>query len=388
MKILLLTSRFPYPIEKGDKLRIYHQIRLLSRDHRIILFCLSDLPVPDPDYQQIARYCEQIYLFRLRKPGIYMALLKALFQQIPFQTAYFFRPFLKRKLHKIIQKEQPELIYCQLIRMAPYTKGLHGTKTLDYMDAFSAGMLRRAKEENGLKKWLFHQEALRVSTYERKIYPEFDHHTIISLPDRTCLSLDKAQHITVVPNGVDTEFFSPQQNAIPKYEIFFVGNMQYFPNITAVKYLVRRIMPLIWKQYPTLKVMLAGAQPDPEVLELKHDGKVYVTGWLDDIRDAYHNGQIFVAPLFTGSGQQNKILEAMSMQRAVITTSMVNEAIKASAGSEVLLAERPEAFADHISHLLENPGNLKSLGKKAREFVRQHYSWESSVRKLEALFMT
>jgi len=317
-----------------------------------------------------------------------MALIKALFQRIPFQTAYFYRPFLKRKLNQIINMEQPELIYCQLIRMAPYVKGIDGKKALDYMDAFSTGMFRRAKEENGFKKWIFHQEALRVSAYERKIYPEFDHHTIISLADRTRLTLDKSQDISVVPNGVDTEFFSPDPNAIPGYEIFFVGNMQYFPNITAVKYLVRRIMPLIWKRYPTLKVMLAGAQPDPEVLKLKHDGKVYVTGWLDDIRDAYQNGQIFVAPLFTGSGQQNKILEAMSMERTVITTPMVNEAIGASAGSEVLLAEQPDAFADHIRLLLENPSKLNSLGTQARKFVRQHYSWESSVRKLETLFNT
>ncbi len=387
MKLLLITSRFPYPLEKGDKLRVYHQLRILSEKHDIVLVALSDHPVQDVHYREIEQYCQRIYLFRLHTPGIIWAICKALFQFVPFQVAYFFRSSIQKRIFHIIQEEKPDHIYCQLIRMAKYLTQHSPPKTLDYMDAFSTGMLRRANLEKGLKRWFFLIEAARVKRYEKKIYPFFDHHVIISQTDGKELQSSEIPSLTIIPNGVDTQFFRAEDPQVKElHEVFFVGNMQYFPNIQAVLYLVERIMPIVWKERPHIKVLIAGANPEPEVVALNRMENVQVTGWMDDIRAAYQSGAIFVAPLFSGSGQQNKILEAMAMEKLVITTSLVNEGIKAKPEYHLHIANDPASFASCILQVLSDRQTISEMGNNARKFVVDTYTWDRAVGKLEALF--
>ena len=144
-------------------------------------------------------------------------------------------------------------------------------------------------------------------------------------------------------------------------------------------------MPILWKSRPEISLCLAGARPHPSVQALEEDSRIRVTGWVDDIRKAYQSGKIFVAPLFTGSGQQNKILEAMAMGQCCVTTSLVNNAIHAKADSEILIADEIPIFAHHILRLLQHPEQIKRIGTAARSFVESQYSWESSVAQLEIL---
>jgi len=388
MKLLLLTSRFPYPLEKGDKLRIYHQLSILARKHEIVLFALSDQEVSDSDYAQVAQWCKRIYLFRLQKWRIAFRLLGAFLSRQPFQVSYFYSQTLHNRLIRIFEEEQPDHIYCQLIRMAKYAETLSTPATIDYMDAFSLGLRRRAQMEKGVKRWLISREAKRVGQYEKQVFNRFVHHTIIAKGDRDALCDTKAiREIHVVPNGVDTTFFQPGSDNHADYEILFVGNMQYFPNVSAAKFIVDEVMPLVWEKRNQVRVLIAGAEPHPDVVALGQYPQVKVSGWLPDIREAYKQGYLFVAPLQVGSGQQNKILEAMAMQLAVITTPLVNQAIGASHEKELLLATYAYEFANAIDNLLDNPQQVQTMGSYARRFVKDHYSWEASTQLLEDIWM-
>lgn len=384
MKILVLTSRFPYPIEKGDKLRAYHQIRVLAARHQIVLIALAEHPPTAESLEALAAFCEEIHVLPLSRWQAWGRLLKGFFRGWPLQCGYFYTDRLRKKIHRLVRAHQPDHVYCQLIRMAPYATALDLPRTLDYMDAFSIGMQRRADHMRMPFKWVFQREARFARAFERKMFDHFDHHSIISEQDRSYLDLPHPENVRVIPNGVDTQFFSPDGSS-GTFEVVFVGNMSYFPNVVAARFLVRKIMPRIWARRPQARVLLAGANPTMEVRTMASP-QVVVSGWLDDVRDAYRQAQVFVAPLFSGSGQQNKILEAMAMALPVVTTPMVNRAIGATAGQSVLLAESGEHFAHLILDLLRKAQLRTLLGTNARAFVEAHFSWEAAVAPLESLF--
>ena len=382
MKLLILTSRFPYPLEKGDKLRAYFQIRELAKHHEIVLFSLSDTKCTEDSVKALRPYCKQIHLFPLKRISILWHLFRALFSKTPFQVAYFHRRSLQKKLHAIIEQEAPDLVYCQLIRMAPYCKDLDLPKVLDYMDAFSIGLERRSQKEKGILKMLVKWETQRVQHFEKEVQAYFDRQSIISEGDKKHLPVASPSQIHVIPNGIDAQFFQAQSSAEPEFDLVFVGNLSYFPNVEACGYLVKELLPLLPR---TIRLLLAGANA-PQKVRAYDDGKhLRVSSWLPDIREGYENGHIFVAPLFTGSGQQNKILEAMALELPVITTTLVNQAIGAEDGKELLLADTPAEFVSHIQQLMGDAKRRVSLGQAARSFVVEKYSWEKSGERMEAM---
>ena len=375
MKLLILTSRFPYPLEKGDKLRAYYQIRELSQHYDIILFSLSDKKVAPQALEALQPYCYQIHLHRLHTPSISWHLFTALFSSLPFQVAYFFRKRILKRLEQVIEEESPELVFCQLIRMARYCYTLSIPATLDYMDAFSLGLRRRASKERGAKKWLIQWEGRRVEQFEKEVQGYFAYQSIISESDRQNLNLPQPEQVLVLPNGIDTNFFYPPSPSSPTYDCVFIGNLGYFPNREACEFLVHEIMPLLDK---SVRLLIAGADADRHIKSLGNLPGVTVQGWVPDIRTAYSQGKLFVAPLFSGSGQQNKILEAMAMALPVLTTPLVNQAIGAQEGREILLANTAQDFAHQITQILTHPLEGNQLGGKGRSFVQKTYSWEKS----------
>ena len=384
-KLVVLTSRFPYPLEKGDKLRVYYQIKALSQKYDITLITLSEHPVRLADIQHLQGFCRQIHRFRLRSYQIFFNLVRGFFSGLPLQVSYFYSPSINRKIQQLVRDLNPDHIYCQLIRMAPYAQGLSAAKTIDYMDAFSVGMQRRALQSKGIAKYLFNVEAKRLQAYEAHIFQAFQHHTVISHQDRALLQIPEKERIHVIPNGVDTDFFKPDTSITKTYHLAFVGNMGYHPNIEAAKFLVKSVLPLVQETFPNLKVLIAGARPSPEVKRLEND-QVRVSGWVKDIREAYQVAQLFVGPIFLGSGQQNKILEAMAMGLPCITSPQVNNAIAAPVNTAILVAASAETFAQQIIELLQAPERQIEIGGAARAFVQQHFSWQHSTELLSRLF--
>jgi sugar transferase (PEP-CTERM/EpsH1 system associated) len=379
----MLLSRFPYPLEKGDKLRAYYQIQELSKNHEIILCALTDQKVQKEWVAELEKYCHSLHVFSLKKVLMYWNTAKQVFTSKPYQTGYFYQAWVRRKVQEIIEKEQPDHIYCQLIRTTEYVKNLHSiSKTLDYMDALSKGMFRRAEMATGLKKRLIFEEGKRLAEYEHRIFDYFNHHTIISEQDRAFISHPQKEEITIIENGIADAFTNYNGSVKKDVEIVFTGNMNYPPNIACCEYLIFEILPLLKKRMPEVRVLLSGANPHQRVKTLANDEAVTVTGWVEDIRDSYARAHLFVAPLFIGTGLQNKLLEAMAMGIPAITTPLANNALQAEHASSVMIASNAEQFADQIFQLLEDEVFYGQIAKKARQFVAEKYSWEGSVKKL------
>jgi polysaccharide biosynthesis protein PslH len=386
VKLLVLTSRFPYPLEKGDKLRIFHQIRELSQRHEIILCALSEEVIQDLDYQQVKSFCSQIHIFHLSKSTIFFNILGGILRGLPFSVSYFFNKKIQKQILDIAKKENPDHIYCQLVRTSEYFKRTPYPKTLDYMDAFSVGMRRRSHDESWFLRPFYALESKLLKKYETNIFPYYDNLTIISQQDKLLMAKSNEIDITIVPNGIDYQHFTPkyEQNAPPQYDIAFVGNLGYYPNIQAAKYLVYQILPLLKKQKSDVKILLAGARPSQDV-ELLANENVDIKRDLMDIREAYFAAKIFVAPIFHGSGQQNKILEAMAMGLPCITTTLVNNAILAKPDEEILTADTEGGFAEKIIHLLQDIDYQLIIKANGRQFVKSNYAWQTATQALNDL---
>lgn len=380
MKIFILLPRFPYPIEKGDKLRAYHQIRHLSKDHDIILCTLNHKRPSAADIAQLKPYCKSITTIHLSKTTLAWNLIRAFFKGIPLQVGYYYSCRAQQQINRLIEQHQPDHIYCQLLRTAEYVKTNPQPKTIDYQDVFSKGAQRRSETAPWYLIPILKLEYKRLCQYEYEVFERFDHKTIISKPDRDLIPHPRRDEIGIIANGVDHDFFKPMKKA-KTFDLVFTGNMGYPPNVNSAVFLAREILPLIHQQLPGVKLLLAGASPHPRVQALASD-HVSVTGWVDDIRTCYASARIFIAPMQIGTGLQNKLLEAMSMQLPCITSKLANNALGATPKQEILIGETPQDYAKQVIELLQNEEKANSLAKNGYRFVINNYHWESATRQL------
>ena len=386
MKILVLLSRFPYPLEKGDKLRAYHQIRYLGRNNEIYLCALTQKkPLPE-HLEMLKPHCKSIHVFRISKWSVLINLIRAFFSGKPFQVGYFYNRHVHAKIRSVARSVQPEHVYCQLLRVAEYARDLNIPKTLDYQDVFSKGVERRIKKAPFYLSPVFRSEYKRLLKYEHSAFEWFDHKTIISEPDRELIPDERRNEIRVVENGVDLDFFTPVVLS-KEYDLVFIGNMGYPPNIDAAEFLAGKILPEVHRTRPETTLTLAGANPHSRVKALQSE-KVTVTGWVDDIRESYAKARIFIAPMRIGTGLQNKLLEAMAMRIPCITTHLAHSALNAEPGREILVAGSAGEMAEQILSLLSDKQLSERIASEGRKFVRSKYSWEKATLKLLDLMQT
>lgn len=387
MKIGILLSRVPYPLEKGDKLRAFHQIKELSKKHELYVCALNVGKLHPKAIEKISPYCKELKIVQLNKIFIfYRLIINLLFTKLPMQLAYFYQKSSKTDIQNFFLHYQVEHLYCQLIRVSEYVKDLKSIpKTLDFMDALSRGMERRIAKSSIFLKPFVRLETKRLKRYEHFIFNDFGTKTIISEQDQKLIVHANNQQLNIIRNGVDLNFFKPKESE-KKYDILFTGNMSYPPNVDGVCYLVEKIMPLVWETNPDLNVAIVGANPSPKVQRLSSK-LVNVTGWVDDIRDFYANSRVFIAPMLIGTGLQNKLLEAMAMKMPCITTPLANNALNAEPNKDILIAHTADDFKDVILDLFSSPEKMESLSMHALQFVSENYNWASTTKQLEEVFL-
>jgi glycosyltransferase involved in cell wall biosynthesis len=388
MKIVYLVSRIPYPLEKGDKLRAYHQLIQLSKKYEVHLICLNDSDVNLLSVKHLQTICNTVTVYKLPKIKILFRLFFAMFSKKPFQVRYFYDSSVAKKIGKQIIEINPNHVFSQLIRTSEYVKNLHQfPKTLDYMDAFSKGMYRRAETENFLIRPFVKAEANRLTTYENLIFDYFDHKTIISEQDRDLIYHKNRKEIIVVPNGVNEQLLNDNSQQEQKFDVLFHGNLGYIPNVDCVKYIVMEVMPLLVKFRPQIKLAISGATPSKKVIELckQYPSNITLLGFVEDIVATYKSAKLFFAPLQIGTGLQNKILEAMALKIPCITSELCNNALKAKNEHQIITGKKPVNYVNAIVKLLDEPEFSKNIANEGHLFVKENFSWEKSTIKLTEL---
>ena len=383
MKILVTLSRFPWPIEKGDKLRAFYQLQGLAKDHEVHLVTLNDEKVPDSALKALS-FCKSITVIPHGKFRVFLNLAAALWNNKPFQVNYFRSPGMYREIERLIDEKGIEVVYVQLIRLGmnlPFHKKVGWM--LDYMDAFSIGMEKRIEQSNLIVRPFARKEARRLKNYESRIAAKFDELSIISERDADALpdAIREATHI--IPNGVGESFFARQQNPDHhKYDLIFFGNMGYHPNVQSARFLIEEVIPETEKLGLKLRICIAGARPAPLIRSYAGE-RVEVTGLVDDIRDYIVQSKLAIAPLVSGQGLQNKLLESMAMGVPTLTTPLANSALHATSGKEIMVCRDAKAFAIAIRDLLEDPEKAATMASEGKTFVEKNFRWDAMNRQLE-----
>jgi glycosyltransferase involved in cell wall biosynthesis len=379
--LVVVLPRFPYPLEKGDKLRAYYQIIGLSEVFNVVLFAVNDADVPQSSLDKLSGYCSRIEVFKRKRMTIAFNLFLCLFSRRPFQVGFFYSNKNARRMCTLLKEINPDHIYCQLIRAAEYIKDYHDCpKTIDYMDALSKGMERRIDHAPWYAKRLFRNESIRLKNYEVRIFDYFEHASIISIQDQAFIFHPKRKNIHCIPNGITPSFFDRPQIETDK-DIVFIGNLSYAPNIEAVEYISSKIL----SASKHISCLIAGATPTALVEKFCKEQHIELLGWVDDIREAYCRGRIFVAPMMIGTGMQNKLLEAMALGIPCVTTKLAGDPIGALDGESICIANNANEFVSIIQELLSNKDYYEKIARNGQDFVRQNYSWIQSNKQLVEL---
>lgn len=381
----MIFSRVPWPLDKGDKLRAYHQARELAKSNEVFLCCLSDRKPNADALTELNKIVQHVEIIPLYKVNIAFRLFTALFSSKPFQVHYFYQNQARKKIDQLISDFKPDHLYCQMIRTSEYIKNyLHHKKTIDYMDALSKGYQRRITGSSGIMKFFIKAEYQRLAGYEHLIFDYFDYHTIISNQDKGFIYHSESKRIAVIPNGIDKDYFS-EISCIPEYDLVFTGNMSYPPNIEAALTLIYKILPEIRKTLPETRLLIAGTNPAASIIKAASEN-VVISGWIPDIRSAYSSAKVFVAPMWLGSGLQNKLLEAMSMGLPCVTSDLANNALKASSGTHILIGNTNSEIAQACVRLLKDSELQNTIASRGKEYVQSTFSWEGSINELNQLW--
>jgi len=389
MRICFVAPRFPYPALKGDTLRTFHQLQALSRRHRLTLVSLHDRPVTAGQLAPVEALCERVHVVVHRPWRAALQTAAGLLSSRPLQVSYYRSARLRRVLDAVLAGEAFDAVHLSLIRMAPYAWELAAAPravpvVLDLVDCISLNLLSRLDERRGPLRALYDLEYRRVRDYERAAARHFPSLVISSPVDRELLG-DRAE---VIPNGVDVDRFPFRgpEGRDPE-TLIFTGNMAYPPNEEAVTWFVHRAWPLLQAKRPGLRLEIAGDSPGARVRALaERDPRIAVLGRVPSMADHLGRATASVCPLQSGSGIQNKVLEAMAAGTPVVSTSVGNQGIQATPERELLVADSAEDFAVAVDRLLGDAELRARLATYGRAFVEERFRWESHARALEALY--
>jgi sugar transferase (PEP-CTERM/EpsH1 system associated) len=269
---------------------------------------------------------------------------------------------------------------------------------MDFVDVDSDKWRQYAENATFPSGLIYRIESKFLFKYEQKINRYFDYSVFVSQPEADLFSkrYPDANNVKVVSNGVDHNYFSPDYvnslaatvHRAPRTSnpiILFTGAMDYHANIDGVTWFCSEIFPLVRRENPSVEFHIVGSNPASDVKKLAQKPGVKVTGFVEDIRPYYRMADVCVVPLRLARGIQNKVLEAMSMAKPIVTTSKALEGIGAISGEQVLVADNAESFAGAVGDLLKNKGKKKSLAVNARQFVVNHFDWSANIQLLEDL---
>jgi len=390
MNILLVSRCPPFPIYFGDRLIVYHLAQELSaRRHHIDLLAFCDRPEEAaniPRYERFFRYIKLV-----QKPATsplgYLGRLGGGF--FPGRAAAAWSPEMWRAIEERLRVGAYDLVqlfggvqvyeYRALVRALPNIIVPYESYSLYLKNALAA-------EGNAPRRLRMRLQAVVARQYERRMFAGFERVIVLTASDAAALrELDPTLTPTIIPNGVDTDYFVATEFEPAEPTLIFTGNFEYEPNLEAALRLVKSIFPMVRSRVPGAKLLLVGYKPPLALLNAAR-ADVEIVGSVPDMRPYLERALIYVSPLVKGAGIKNKLLEAMAMQKPLVATPLSMEGIAARNGEHVLLAESDDEFARAIVKLVKDKTLRRRLAANARALIDHQYTWKHVAAQYEALY--
>jgi sugar transferase (PEP-CTERM/EpsH1 system associated) len=378
MRILFLTSRVPYPPDRGDRLRAFNFIKHLSREHDLSLVSFIAQDYEREHLAILRNYCQDVRVVMKGRYRSATTVFGNLWRSDPLQVLYYRSQVMRQLVDEMLGKARFDAIYIHLFRMAPYVMDhTELYRIVDLTDVISKEIDRSLPYRGLVSRLIYGIEKPRIARYEQWVARNFEEIWLISEADREILAACcPTSNIQVIANGVDLEHFFPTDQPCQPNSLVFVGHLGVFHNVDAANYLVRDILPLVQQRVPDCTLKIVGADPGPSVWRLAQVPGVSVNGFVPDLNPVLNESSVFVAPLRFAAGVQNKVLEAMAAGRPVVTTTVVNDGLGARSGEDILVGDDPRTIADQIVTLLQNKWRREQIGQGGLLFVRRKYRWD------------
>ena len=358
----------------GGGVMMYHNIRILAKRHRVRVISFFETEEEREALKTLQNVCDfAIGIPRFPKYSPHW------FSLAPYLIHEFNLPEMNEAVDREIRKQKPDVIQCEYLQMAQHSRhGIFSVLTLPEVLSLNAYQAFVRENEPLAKLRLFHRW-MGMLNYEIGASRRADRVITMTEKDANYLRSYLPKHdIWPIPIGIDTDWFfpRPEEGAAP-VEVLFLGNFRHTPNIEAAEFIARYIVP----RFPELKVTLAGSNVPERFMTEKG---INVTGYVADTRVLYRRpNTIVITPLFSGTGQRVKLLEAFSMAMPVVTTSLGAAGFPVTNGKEAILAETAGEFAEAIDHLARSVNLRVQLGTAARQMIVERYRWEQIAAEVE-----
>ena len=386
--ILFLAHRSPFPPDRGDKIRAYNVLKYLAARKRVHLLAFADDPRDLKQSKGLASLTASRSII-WRSKSRPKALIEALAQRRPASLTAFDNRVMHDAVADILARRSIDTIYVFSGQMAQYVPAkTRGRVVMDFCDMDSLKFADYAKGSRGPMRWLMRREANLLFQFERQVARRVQASLFVSEAEAELFRARAgAANVQVVENGIDTEFFDPAA-AFRHIDttgrlIVFTGQMDYRPNVEAVTWFAETVLPHIRLAHPDAVFAIVGRNPTEAVMALAKQDGVKVTGEVADVRPWLDAASCVVAPLKIARGIQNKVLEAMAMERPVVASSAAAEGIDHD--GTILSGDSVAEVADAVNGLLADPAAAAAMGRAARERVKARYGWEARLAALDGL---
>jgi glycosyltransferase involved in cell wall biosynthesis len=318
-------------------------------------------------------------------PAFYVQLLRNLASQQPLAVQRYATAGMQRAVRELIDTHGFDVVVCDFLNMAPNVPDLSRCVLFQHNVESTIWQRQASHSPDFLRKAYFSSQARRMLAYEQQACRSVAHVIAVSDADAGRMrSLYGVSHISVVPTGVDVDFFAPPAAVTRTSDLVFVGSMEWLPNVDGANYFVREVLPLIRRRRPDCSLVLAGRAPTTEIRALAQaDPRIKVTGTVPDIRPHVWEAAVSVVPLRIGGGTRLKIYESMAAGTPVVSTTIGAEGLPLRDGEHLFLADDPASFAERCLELLEQPALAERMSETARSLVAAEFSWERVSRNFE-----
>jgi polysaccharide biosynthesis protein PslH len=384
--LLFLTHRLPYPPNKGDKVRSFHLLKHLAKHHRVFLGTFVDDPDDLQHLPTVKNFCAGMHAARLHPKRARVGSLAGLLRNEPLTLAYYRDAGLSQWVDDLQSSQKLDAVVVFSSSMAQYVDVFKGPRLIDFVDVDSAKWTDYAPAHRWPMSWLYKREGVQLLAYERSVAAQAQQ-SFFSTEKETLmfrgLAPESAGSVSVLCNGVDANFFCPDPARASPFSaaelaIVFTGAMDYWPNVDAVAWFAKDMLPLLREHWPAAKFYIVGRSPSAAVRALVGE-HVAVTGTVADVRPYLQHAAVVVAPLRLARGIQNKILEAMAMARPVVAASSCVEAIDAIDGQHLLAATDASDYIRAVADLLRQPARAAAMGAAGRACVLNAYDWDARL---------
>ncbi|MCP4369044.1 MAG: glycosyltransferase [Deltaproteobacteria bacterium] len=394
MNILFLSTYYSYPPDTGHYIRTYNTVKYLAKKNNLFFLSFAKERDNTNNYTSLKDICKSVDMFFVpadfSKLLMAMALFKSLFSANPFSAIKYCRNDFKYKLEEILQNNKIDIVHFDSLYLACYLRCVGGVTTaLTVHNVESQRMLSLLNSTNNVFKRMFiFSQYKRILNYEKKVCHQFDICVTVSDNDMQNLRrINSDGRFDVIPNGVDLNCFSPGKVKPEPNSMIWIGSMEGLWNRGAIDYFCNEIFPKIDQKINNVKFTVVGKSPTSILKNISVKNKnVMILGYVDDISNYVNRSSVFVVPLKAGGGTKLKVLNALAMGKAVVTTSVGAEGIEVTDNENIVIADDPETFAGKTVELLRNPEMVEELGRNAATLIRIKYDWEIIAKKHRQIY--